>query len=132
MPTWWQTEFETDADYVGSVRQADASCHRPCIGCGWAWGNPGRGRADRQCHGLTRWRRKPILKTLFARQGQFTDIHNGFHLRGLQAGDEGLNGQTFVAEGEKGGVHGVRGQCSRFDRVPKFYATGTLRPRSYV
>ena len=56
---------------------------------------------------MTRWRRKPILKTLFARQGQFTDIHNGFHLRGLQAGDEGLNGQAFVAEGEKGGVHGL-------------------------
>ena len=38
-------------------------------------------------------------------RGQFTDIHNGFHLRGLQAGDEGFNGQAFVAAGEKGGVH---------------------------
>ncbi|MBC7621332.1 MAG: hypothetical protein H7293_20520 [Candidatus Saccharibacteria bacterium] len=30
---------------------------------------------------------------LLARHGQFTDIHHGFHLRGLQAGDEGFNGQ---------------------------------------
>jgi hypothetical protein len=34
-------------------------------------------------------------------------IHNGFHLRAVPAGDEGINGQACVAEGEKGGVHGV-------------------------
>ena len=40
------------------------------------------------------------------RQKALAPIHNGFHLRGLQVGDEGFNGQAFVAEGEKGGVHG--------------------------
>jgi hypothetical protein len=29
-----------------------ASCHLRCIGCGWALGNPGRGRAGRRCNGL--------------------------------------------------------------------------------
>ena len=61
--------------------------------------------------------RRLILKTLFAGQGQLANRHNGFHLRGMPAGDEGLNGQAFVAEGEKGGVHGGEGLCSRFDGV---------------
>ena len=26
-----------------------ASCHPPCIGCEWAWGNPGRADAHSQC-----------------------------------------------------------------------------------
>ena len=76
---------------------------------------------------------KAVFETPFLRdKGQFTDIHNGFHLRGLQAGDEGLNGQAFVAEGEKGGVHGARSQCSRFDGVTEFYARGALRRCRHV
>lgn len=65
-------------------------------------------------------RRRLILKTLFARQGQLANIHNGFHLRGMPAGDEGLNGQAFIAEGEKGGVHAGAGRCSRFENLSDF------------
>ena len=50
-------------------------------------------------------------------QGPLANIHNGFYLRGLQAGNEDLNGQAFLAEGEKSAVHGDKGRCSGFDGV---------------
>ena len=69
---------------------------------------------------------KAVFENPFLRdRGQFTDVHNGFHLCCLQAGDEGLNGQAFVAEGEKGGVHGDSVKC--LIRRPEFYAIGILR-----
>ncbi len=43
----------------------------------------GGGRADRPCHGLTRRRRKPILKTPSCATGAVPGHHNGFHLCGF-------------------------------------------------
>jgi len=63
---------------------------------------------------------------------QLPHVHHGFHLRGLQAGNEGLNGQAFVAEGEKAGVHGVRHQRSEFLSASELYAKSALGLQRYV
>lgn len=49
-------------------------------------------------------RKQLLIQEYFVTIHRF--FHHGFHLCGLQAGNESVNEKAFVAEGEKGGGMG--------------------------